>query len=95
MTVRFIEFVRRQAQHIALCLGRIPHPQTGKPQVNLDVAQMLIEQLAAVAFKTRGNLSPDEESLLKNTLSSLQNGLLEARAAARVSTPPAAGKSSV
>lgn len=82
MTVRFIEFVRMHAQNASLCLGTIPHPQTGKPQVNLDVARMLVDQLAAIAFKTRGNLSANEETVLNNTLTQLQNTLLEVTKAA-------------
>ena len=78
MTVRFLEFVRMHAHNASLCLGRIPHPQTGKPAVNLDVARLLIEQLAAIAVKTRGNLTPDEESALNSTLSNLQSALVEA-----------------
>lgn len=66
------------AQNTAFCLGRIPHPQTGKPQVNLDAAKMLIEQLAAIQFKTRGNLTSEEEQVLGNALANLQAGYVEA-----------------
>ncbi len=82
MTVRFIEFVRMHAQNASLCMGLMPHPQTGKPQVNLNVARMLVDQLAAIAFKTRGNLSTNEAAVLNNTLTQLQNSLAEATKAA-------------
>ena len=72
MTVQFLEFVRIHAQNASFCLGRIPHPQTGKTTVNLPVAQVLIDQLAMIAHKTRGNLTPDEEAVLNNTLSMLR-----------------------
>lgn len=78
MTLRFIEFVRMHSQNASLFLGRIPHPQTGKPTVNLDVARMLIDHLAVIAHKTRGNLTPDEETVLNSTLSSLQMAFVEA-----------------
>lgn len=78
MTFRFIEFVRMHAQNASLFLGRIPNPQTGKPQVNLDVARMLIGQLAAIEVKTRGNLTAEETSVLENTLASLEAGYAEA-----------------
>jgi Domain of unknown function (DUF1844) len=42
---RFIEFVMMQAQNAALFLGQIPNPQTGKGEVNLEVAKMFIDQL--------------------------------------------------
>jgi len=83
MTVRFIEFVRMHAQNASLCLGLMPHPQTGRPQVNLDVARMLVEQLAAIAFKTRGNLTANEATVLQNTLTHLENSLAEALKAER------------
>ena len=78
MTMRFLELVRMQAHSASLFLGRIPHPQTGKPEVNLDMARTFIEQLAALSYKTRGNLTPDEESVLSSTLSNLQNAYAEA-----------------
>src|SRR5256885_11345267 len=72
MTQRFIEFVLMQAQNAALFLGQIPNPQTGKGEVNLEVAQMFIDQLAMIQEKTRGNLSNEESAVLRNTLSNLQ-----------------------
>jgi len=72
MTQRFIEFVLMQAQNAALFLGQIPNPQTGKGEVNLEVAKMFIDQLAMIQEKTRGNLTTDESTVLKNTLSNLQ-----------------------
>src|SRR6266853_6479605 len=72
MTQRFIEFVMMQAQNAALFLGQIPNPQTGKPERNLEVARMFIDQLAMIQEKTRGNLSSEETTVLRNTLSNLQ-----------------------
>jgi hypothetical protein len=78
MAQRFIEFVLMQAQHAALLLGQIPHPQTGKPEVNLEFAKLLIDQLAMIQEKTKGNLNKDEAQILANTLSSLQLAYVEA-----------------
>ncbi|HEY3601733.1 MAG TPA: DUF1844 domain-containing protein [Chthoniobacterales bacterium] len=78
MTQRFIEFVMMQAQNAALFLGQIPNPQTGKAEVNLEVARMFIDQLAMIEEKTRGNLSKDETTVLRNALSSLQMAFVEA-----------------
>jgi len=77
-TLRFIEFVRMHAQNTSLFLGKTPHPQTGKPQVNLHVARMLVGQLAAIAVKTRGNLTREESEVLENALTLLQEGLRDA-----------------
>ncbi len=78
MTQRFIEFVMMQAQNAALFLGQIPNPQTGKAEINLEVARMFIDQLAMIQEKTRGNLTSDETTVLRNALSSLQMAFVEA-----------------
>lgn len=79
MAVRFIEFVRMHSHNAGLCLGRIPHPQTGKPQVNLELARILIEQLAAIELKTRGNLNSDESAVISGALTGLQQDYAKAR----------------
>jgi Domain of unknown function (DUF1844). len=78
LTQRFIEFVMMQAQNAALFLGQVPNPQTGKPEINLEVARMFIDQLAMIQEKTRGNLSSEESTVLKNILSNLQLAYVEA-----------------
>jgi hypothetical protein len=72
MTQRFIEFVMMHAQNAALFLGQIPNPKTGQGEVNLELAKMFIDQLAMIQEKTRGNLSNEEATALRNTLSNLQ-----------------------
>ena len=67
-----------QAQNAALFLGTNPNPQTGKAEVNLEVARMFIDQLAMIQEKTRGNLSNDETTVLRNAISSLQMAFVEA-----------------
>src|SRR3954451_7916257 len=77
MAQRFIEFVMMQAQQVALFLGQIPNPQTGQGEVNLELAKMFIDQLAMIQEKTRGNLSKEEDAVLRNTLSNLQMVFVE------------------
>ena len=72
LSQRFIEFVMMHAQNAALFLGQIPNPKTGEGEVNLELAKMFIDQLAMIQEKTRGNLTNDESTVLKNTLSNLQ-----------------------
>ncbi len=74
MTLRFIQFVQMHAQNASFCLGRI-----GNAQPNLDLARMLIDQLAAISVKTQGNLTPDEETVLQNALTMLQTAYEEVR----------------
>lgn len=78
MTQRFIEFVLMHAQNAAFMLGQIPHPQTGKPEVNLDMAQLLIDQLIMLQDKTDGNLNSDEARILNGTIANLQMAFVEA-----------------
>ena len=78
LTQRFIEFVMMQAQNAALFLGQIPNPQTGQAEVNLEVARMFIDQLGMIQEKTRGNLSSEESTVLRNALASLQMAFVEA-----------------
>src|SRR6476619_6535864 len=74
---RFIEFIMMQAQQVALFLGQIPNPQTGQGEVNLPLAKMFIDQLEMIQEKTRGNLSKEEEAVLRNALSNLQMAYVE------------------
>jgi hypothetical protein len=77
MTQRFIEFVMMHAQNAALFLGQIPNPKTGEGEVNLDLAKMFIDQLAMIQEKTRGNLTNEETTVLRNALSNLQMAYVE------------------
>jgi hypothetical protein len=77
LSQRFIEFVMMHAQNAALFLGQIPNPQTGKGEVNLDLAKMFIDQLAMIQEKTRGNLSQEEATVLRNAISNLQMAFVE------------------
>ena len=72
LSQRFIEFIMMQAQNAALFLGQIPNPQTGKGEVNLELAKIFIDQLAMIQEKTRGNLTNEEEQILRSTISNLQ-----------------------
>src|SRR5215210_6902064 len=77
LSQRFIEFVMMHAQNAALFLGQIPNPQTGEGEVNLDLARMFIDQLAMIQEKTRGNLTNEEATVLRNALSNLQMAFVE------------------
>lgn len=77
LSQRFIEFVMMHAQNAALFLGQIPNPQTGKGEVNLELARMFIDQLAMIQEKTRGNLTGEEATVLRNAISNLQMAFVE------------------
>ena len=77
LSQRFIEFVMMHAQNAALFLGQIPNPRTGEGEVNLELAKMFIDQLAMIQEKTRGNLTNEETTVLRNALSNLQMAFVE------------------
>ena len=89
MTQRFIEFVMMQAQQAAMFLGRIPNPQTGKPEVNLEIARMFIDQLEMIHEKTRGNLTSEESEILTRVLSDLQLTFVQASGTTAPAAPAA------
>ena len=77
LSQRFIEFVMMHAQNAALFLGQIPNPKTGEGEVNLEIAKMFIDQLAMIQEKTRGNLTNEESTVLRNAISNLQMAFVE------------------
>ena len=94
LSQRFIEFVMMHAQNAALFLGQIPNPKTGEGEVNLELAKMFIDQLAMIQEKTRGNLTNEETTVLRNALSNLQMAYVEvarqvAKGGGQPTPPPA------
>ncbi|MEP6937982.1 MAG: DUF1844 domain-containing protein [Chthoniobacterales bacterium] len=94
LSQRFIEFVMMQAQNAALFLGQIPNPQTGEGEVNLELAKMFIDQLAMIQEKTRGNLSNEESTVLRNAISNLQMVFVEVSQNPRAAGSPVVAASS-
>jgi uncharacterized protein DUF1844 len=90
LTQRFIEFVMMHAQNAALFLGQIPNPKTGEAEINLDLARMFIDQLEMIQEKTRGNLTNEETTVLRNALSNLQMAFVEAAGEPGRARPPGA-----
>ena len=91
LSQRFVEFVMMHAQNAALFLGQIPNPQTGRGEVNLELAKMFIDQLAMIQEKTRGNLTNEETTVLRNAISNLQMAFVEvsqSKAGASASASP-------
>ncbi|MFY8268385.1 MAG: DUF1844 domain-containing protein [Terrimicrobiaceae bacterium] len=88
MTQRFIELVMMQAQQAAMFLGRMPNPQTGQPEVNLEYARLFIDQLEMIQEKTRGNLSNEEQQMLTGVLSDLRLTFLQASSSAPAPSSP-------
>jgi hypothetical protein len=75
----FVGFVLSLASTAAIHFGDLPDPITGKPsEVNLDGAAQMIEILALLDQKTRGNLTAEERQILEQVLYELRLRFVEA-----------------
>lgn len=70
--INFATFVVSLNASALLHLGAIEDPTTGETNKNLPMAKQTIDILSMMAEKTTGNLSSDEEKLLKNILYDLR-----------------------
>jgi hypothetical protein len=70
--VTFATFVFSLSSSALVNLGEIPEPETRRTIVDLDVAKQIIDTLGMLEAKTKGNLDPDEERLLKSMLYDLR-----------------------
>ncbi|MFQ5351670.1 MAG: DUF1844 domain-containing protein [Candidatus Binatia bacterium] len=68
----FSGFVMSLASQAFVFLGTLPDPQTGKPNRDLTQATGIIDLLAALQTKTKGNLTDDEERMLEDILYQLR-----------------------
>jgi hypothetical protein len=60
-------------------LGVIEDPATGEKTKNLPMAKQTIDILSMLEEKTKGNLSDDEEQMLKNILYDLRINFVRAK----------------
>ncbi|OGR03739.1 MAG: hypothetical protein A2284_05135 [Deltaproteobacteria bacterium RIFOXYA12_FULL_61_11] len=77
--ITFTTFLFSLAQTALTYLGELEHPDTGTRAVDLDIAKQNIDILGLLEQKTRNNLLPEEDKLLKNMLYDLRMKYLRAR----------------
>jgi uncharacterized protein DUF1844 len=78
----FAGFVLSLASTAAIHFGDLPDPVTGQPaEPNLEGAAQMIEILALLDQKTRGNLTAEERQLLEQVLYELRLRFVEASGA--------------
>ena len=83
----FMGFVLSLASTAAIHFGDMPDPITGQPgEVNLDGAAQMIEILALLDQKTRGNLTAEERQILEQVLYELRLRFIEASQASQASS---------
>jgi uracil-DNA glycosylase len=73
----FENLIRMIGSNGAMVLGAYTDPRTGQPVIDPDAARELIDMLDALHEKTKGNLAPEEESLLLDLLGKLKMTYLE------------------
>ena len=98
LSALFAQMVVQQSNMALMLLGKVPHPQTGKTILDIDAARMFIDQLEMLEAKTRGNLTKEEEQLLKHSLMSLRMAFVDsvnaapAESASQEAPPATPGK---
>jgi hypothetical protein len=70
--INFATFVASLNASALLQLGAIEDPTSGQKNKNLPMAKQTIDILSMLQEKTSGNLSEEEENLLKNVLYDLR-----------------------
>jgi hypothetical protein len=73
----FLQLVLGLSQAGMMALGKLMNPVTRKVEVNLEGARDTIDTLEAIEARTRGNLEPDEERVLRQALTDLRLNYVE------------------
>lgn len=74
----FADLVIQHTNMALVFCGALPHPETGEPVRDLEMARMLIDRLDMLQAKTRGNLGPDETALLRQSLATVRMAFVQA-----------------
>ena len=89
LTAVFATMVMQLTNMAAMFMGKVPNPETKQPTVDLDAAQIFIDQLEMLEAKTKGNLTSEEQSILKQGLTMVRMAFVEAVEAADRKAPGA------
>jgi hypothetical protein len=100
MSALFAQMVMQQANLAMMLMGKAPHPESGQTMRDVDGARLFIDQLEMLEVKTKGNLSKEESTLLKQSLMGLRMAFVEcvnsapAESRAETGAPPAGSAAS-
>jgi len=78
----FENLIRSLGQNAAMLLGGYADPRTGQPMLDLEGAREMIDMLDTLREKTKGNLAPEEDTLLIDVLGNLKLAFMEMTKAA-------------
>ena len=76
--INFSTFVISLSTQALMHLGEIGNPISGKAETDVPVAKQMIDILAMLKDKTRGNLDPNEDRLMQDILFDLRMKYVEA-----------------
>ncbi len=71
MDVSFVNYITSQALQAMIFLGESPSPVTGRVEVQLRQAELLLATLRMLREKTTGNLSSEEQAVLDRAIEEL------------------------
>jgi hypothetical protein len=77
LSALFANMVIQQTNMAMMLLGKVPHPETGELIEDFEGARLFIDQLEMIEAKTRGNLSREEDGLLRQALTALRMAYVE------------------
>jgi hypothetical protein len=87
-SVSFAHFILSLGTTAAVHFGDLPDPSTGEVgETNLQAASQMIELIAMLQEKTRGNLEPAESKLLEDLLYDLRMRFVQAQQQPRIVHP--------
>lgn len=73
----FENLIRMLGSNAAMVLGAYADPRTGQPVIDPEAAREFIDMLDALYEKTKGNLAPEEDSILLDLLGKLKMTYVE------------------
>lgn len=89
----FENLIRMLGSNAAMVLGAYADPRTGQPVIDPEAAREFIDMLDALHDKTKGNLAPEEDSMLLDLLGKLKMTYLEINQAVAAQATQAKAKS--
>ena len=78
LQIDFSTLIMSFASAAMISLGEVPDPATGQVSRDLPLARQNIDIISLLQVKTKGNLSPEEETLIEGVLYELRLGYVEA-----------------
>jgi uncharacterized membrane protein YgcG len=82
-TPSFEVHISALATQAIACMGYLPQGNSDKDEINLPLAKHLIDTVAILEEKTKGNLTNQEAALIENALHQLRLVFVSATEAAR------------